>query len=111
MSKQVILLILISIVAMFMQGKLVYVLHGLLYLHDLIASWLSIFFSGGPIGLVIQGIIALILIPGIAGGLAALAFWLVKHVSMPHAMGTVWIVWLIMLITILAQGLACGTAA
>lgn len=111
MTKQIILLILISIVAMFLQHQLVYVLHGLLYLHHLIASCLAMFFSNGPVGRAIQGIISLIVVPGLAGGLAALVFWLIKHVSMPHAMGTVWIVWLIMLITILAQGLATGVPA
>ena len=106
MVKQGILLIGLSVVAMVCNEQLIHVLHALLYLHDMFAHWFSIFFSGGPVGLAIQEILALIIIPVLAGGIAALAFWLVKHVSMPHATATVWVVWLILLVTLLAQATA-----
>ncbi|MBV53885.1 MAG: hypothetical protein CL816_07525 [Coxiellaceae bacterium] len=104
MYKQGILILLLSIVAVFFQDQLAQIVRGLLALHDLIARDLMFFFSGRPIGRVIQGIIALLAIPLVAGGLAALGFWLVKHVSMPHMMATIWVMWLVMLVIVLASG-------
>jgi hypothetical protein len=104
MYKQCILILVLSIVATFFQDQLSHIVRSLLALHDLIARDLTFFFSGRPIGRVIQGILALLLIPAAAGGVAALGFWLVKHVSMPHMMATIWIMWLIMLVIVLASG-------
>lgn len=111
MYKQCILILILTIVAVFIQDQLEHVVAWLLSLHNLIAKDLMFFFSGRPMGRVIQGVIALLLIPFVAGGLAALGFWLVKHVSMPHMMATIWIVWLIVLITVLASGLPAPVAA
>jgi hypothetical protein len=101
--KQAILLIIFSIVAMFCQDQLAHVLRFLLHIHNEIESWTTVFFAGSEIGKVIQGIIALVLFPLVIGGVVGLGFWLVKHVSMPHIMSVVWVTWLIMLVTILAQ--------
>ncbi len=104
MVKQGILILLLSIIAVFLQDQLAHVVRALLALHDLIAKDLTFFFSGHPIGRVVQGIIALLAIPLIAGGASAAGFWLVKHVSMPHMMATIWVMWLVMLIIVLASG-------
>lgn len=111
MYKQCILILILTIVAVFIQEQLEQVIAVLLSLHNIIAKDLMFFFSGRPLGRVIQGIIALLVIPFVAGGVAALGFWLVKHVSMPHMMATIWIVWLIVLITVLASGLPAPIAA
>ncbi len=102
-AKQSIMMVVLSVAAMFMQHELAHLLSWLLHVHNVIASGLTVFFSMGPVGKVIQGIIALVLVPALAGGLVAAGFWLVKHVSMPHAMGVIWVMWLVMLVTILAQ--------
>lgn len=102
-SKQCVLLIVLSVAAMFLQAQLSHVLHFLLYLHNVVASWMAMLFSAGKYGMIIQGILALVIVPLVAGFIMAAAFWLVKHVSMPHMMLVVWLVWLVMLVTILAK--------
>ncbi len=104
MYKQGILILLLSVIAVFFQDQLAHIVRALLALHDLIAKDLTFFFSGRPIGRIIQGIIALLAIPLVAGGASAAGFWLVKHVSMPHMMATIWVMWLVMLIIVLASG-------
>ena len=104
MYKQCILILLLSVIAVFFQSQLAHLVRGLLAIHDIIARDLTFFFSGRPIGRVVQGILALLAIPVIAGGASASGFWLVKHVSMPHMMATIWVMWLVMLIIVLASG-------
>lgn len=101
--KQSVLLVTFSILSLFFKQQLMNVLHGLLFIHNRIASWLALVFSNDNMGELIQAIIALVMIPLIAGFLVALGFWLVKRHAMPHIMLTVWIVWTILLVTMLAQ--------
>lgn len=108
MAKQIILLILLSIIVVIFQNQISEIMNGLVSLHDLFAKDLTFFFSGSAIGRAIQGVIALLLIPVVAGGLSALAFWLVKHVSMPHMMATIWIMWLVVLVAVLSHGAGAG---
>jgi len=103
MLKHTILIIVISIAAMFFQTELGHALHYLLMLHDKIADGLAVIFSSAPAGRMIQETIALVLIPVIAGAVVALVFWLIKRHEMPHISGTVWFVWTVLLVTILAQ--------
>ena len=81
MYKQCILIFILTIVAVFIQDQLEHVIALLLSLHNLIAKDLMFFFSGRPLGRVIQGVIALLLIPFVAGGLAALGFWYIQKAS------------------------------
>ena len=101
--KQCILLVLLSIAAMFLRSQLAQLLHWFLYIHNMVANLMSGLFPGTMIGRVIQSFVALVIVPVVCGAFVALIFWLVKHVSMPHTMAVIWTVWLIMLVTILAK--------
>ncbi len=103
MVKHAILLVLISTAAIFFKTQVAQGLQGLLYLHNEVARGLGIVFSADNTGRVIQAILALIAIPVIAGVIAALVFRLVKHTTMPHTKATIWIVWTVLLVTMLAQ--------
>ena len=74
--KQCILLMILSIAAMFLQAQLAHVLHVFLYVHNWIAHLMSGLFAGSTIGMVIQGIVALVLVPVACGAFVALIFWL-----------------------------------
>lgn len=111
MAKQSILLVILSVVAVFFQDQISHLMLGIVSLHDLIAKDLTFFFSGSEVGRVIQGLFALLIIPLVAGGLAALIFWLFKHVSMPHMMATIWIMWLIVLVAVLSHNAKGSKAA
>lgn len=97
------MIIVFSIAVMFFQTEVGHVLRYLLMFHDKIADALASIFSSAPAGRMIQEIIALIIIPVIAGAIAAFVFWLIKRHEMPHIISTVWFVWTVLLVTILAQ--------
>ena len=103
MLKQGLLLVLFSTAAIFFKRQLGQFLHGLLFVHNQLASILAVVFSGDATGRLIQSILALIIIPIIAGLIAILIFWLVKRIAMPHMMATIWVVWTVLLVTMLAQ--------
>ena len=54
----------------------------------------------GDWGVSLNKLISLVIIPIAFGALVAGGFWLVKHVSMPHAMMVVWVTWLVMMVAI-----------
>lgn len=97
------LIIACSIAAIFFKNQLTHILDFLLVAHNHVASWMSAIFSNDSAGLIIQGIIALVLIPAAAGLIAAIVCWIAKRPSHPHVMVTIWIVWTILLVTMLAQ--------
>lgn len=101
--KHSLFLLVFSMAGLFFRNQLAYALHGLLALHNLLATWLASVFSGDSAGQLIQAIIALILLPVIAGGLTGLIAWLVKKDFLEYTMHTIWVVWLILLCTMLAQ--------
>jgi hypothetical protein len=60
-------------------------------------------FSEGATGRLIQNLISLLIIPAICGFIVGIVFWLIKREAMPHIMAVVWVLWLILLVTMLAQ--------
>lgn len=103
MLKGTIVLIIVSVLAMFFQTELGHVLRYLLMIHDKIADGLAVVFSNAPAGRVIQETIALIIIPVVLGAVAALVWLMVKRNEMPHLVMTIWIIWTILLVAILSQ--------
>ncbi|ACJ20903.1 hypothetical protein [Coxiella burnetii] len=103
MIKQFILLILLSLAAIFFRIELSHVLDGLVYIHNYIARTLHLIFSDDPAGRLIQNMISLLIIPVVAGFVVATAFWLIKRMAMPHIMAVIWVLWLILLTTMVAQ--------
>lgn len=103
MLKHSIWLLIGSIVAIFLKPQLAKVLHYLLVAHNKVSGWLALIFTHGSAGQIIQDVLALMIIPIVAGLAATLVFWLFKRVAMPHTLTTVWAVWLVLIVTILAQ--------
>ena len=103
MVKQGVLLIGASILATFFAHQLIVGLGMLVHAHDVVQAPLAGVFSGDKMGRIIQGVVALIVIPAVVGGGLALAYWLVKKSTMPYLLTIVWVVWTILLTTLLAQ--------
>jgi hypothetical protein len=103
MFKNVFLLIVFTVAAVFMKNQLVYVLHGLLYLHNSLAKLLANIFAQDQAGIIFQSIISLVLIPIVGGGLIALGFYIAKKDHEPHMAKAMWVVWTVLLTTLLAQ--------
>ena len=97
--KQAILLLILSVLAMFLQNQLAHVLVFMLHLHNIVAGFVGKLTSHfGSVGIIIQGIVSLVLIPVLFGLVVSGLFWLVKHMSMPYMMSVIWVVWMIMLV-------------
>ena|SRR3990167_2404087 len=103
MIKHLILILLISVVGIMFKAELVHVLDGLVLIHNYIARTLHMIFSDGRWGRLIQDMVSLLFIPFIVGLAVAMIFWLIKREAMPHTMGVIWVFWLILFITMLAQ--------
>lgn len=103
MLKQSILILILTLVTIFFRAEISHILNALVYAHNAIAGSLHFIFSDDTVGRLIQNVISLLLLPFICGLLVALVFWLIKRATMPHIMAVVWILWLILLITMLAQ--------
>lgn len=106
MLKHILLLVGLSVAAVFFKGQLVHVLHGLLDIHDRIANGLGIIFSGDEVGRILQAVIALLLIPIVLGVVIAIAHWFIKQAHFPHTMTVIWVSWTILLVTMLSQVVA-----
>lgn len=103
MLKQSILIIVLSLIAIFFRVELSHALDLLVRAHNSVSHLLRLVFADDAIGRTIQNLIALILIPTFCGLIVGLGFWLVKRGTMPHIMAVVWVLWLILLVTMLAQ--------
>lgn len=103
MVKQIVLIILLSVFALFFRVELGHVLDAIVLLHNKIYQLLHVIFSDGSIGSIIQNLISLLILPCLGGLIVALVFWLVKRSAMPHIMAVVWILWLVLLVTMIAQ--------
>jgi len=111
MIKHILLLVIFSILAVFFKDQLVYVLHGLLFLHNEIANGLGVIFSNDSVGMVLQAVIALLLIPIFIGVVVSLVHWMFKHTLYPRIMEVIWIAWAILVVTMLSQVMPVAATA
>ncbi len=103
MIKQFILIVGASVAAIFLKD---YLMHGITFLvmaHNEVSKWLVMVFANDQAGLIIQGVVSLILIPLVVAGILNFAYWAVKKTAMPHTLTVVWVIWTIILTTLLAQ--------
>ncbi len=95
MLKQVIALIIFSIVVVLCMPYVGNAVQVLINAHDWIAQILTDVFSGGQAGNIARGLIALLSLPILIGLIPALIYWIVKRHWLPYFMAIVWVVWLI----------------
>lgn len=70
-------------------------LQALMSSHDWIADTLRSIFSGGEAGEITRQLIALLILPLLAGLIPALIYWFAKRKWLPCFMCIVWVTWLI----------------
>lgn len=104
MAKHFIILIVLSILAVFFRTEVAFILHGALNVHDQLVSFLGNIFSGGQWGQLIELGLALFIMPAFIGGVVAGIFWLFKRNMLPYMMETIWILWFILLTALSLQG-------
>jgi len=103
MVKQIILLIIASVLAVMFQSQIMHALNVLVMAHNKEASSLAGIFSGDHMGRMIQGVIAVVLLPVAVGAVLSGGYWLVKKQMMPHTLTVVWVLWTVLLTTLIAQ--------
>lgn len=114
MYKQILSLLLIVLltaaVVMFTpQAK--QVIEVLLSAHTYISNLLSDVFSGGNAGNIAKGIVAMLLVPVLAGFIPSLLYFLVRKKWCPCFMEIVWIIWLLQVGALVMAGGAAATVA
>lgn len=103
MLKQTILIVILSLIAIFFRAEISYLLNALVYAHNAVSGMLHFIFSDDGVGRLIQNLISLLILPFFCGLLVGLVFWLIKRDTMPYIMAIVWVLWLILLVTMVAQ--------
>tara|TARA_B100000965_G_scaffold37936_1_gene27994 strand:- start:29 stop:355 length:327 start_codon:yes stop_codon:yes gene_type:complete len=100
-AKQMIVFLFLSVICVYMSTQLSHIFSKLLQVDVALSGMIGKVTSHlGDWGVILNRVLALIVIPILAGGVVAAVFWFVKHVSMPHTMLVVWVTWLVMLVTI-----------
>ena len=103
MLKHILLLVGLSVAAIYFQDQLMAVLKFLMYVHKQLADGLGDIFSVDKIGEVVQSVIALLLIPAVIGILLSIAHFFIKQQHFPHTMTVIWVCWAVLLAAVLSQ--------
>ena len=103
MVKHIILFLVATILGVMFRNELLKVLDWLLYLHNQLAAWLAVIFSSDSMGRMIQGVVALLVIPTVIGGIITGVHRLIKHAPYPYTWTVIWVSWVILFVTMLVQ--------
>lgn len=95
MIKQMIALVVASILIIVGMTYSQQVMQYIINAHDWIAQILTEVFSGGQAGNLARGLIALLAIPVVVGLIPALVYWAIKRNWFPYFMQLVWVTWLL----------------
>ncbi len=94
MLKQIIALIILSLIVIFCMPFIQQGLHAAVAAHNWIDEQLKQVFSAGAAGNTIRELLALLAIPALAGLLPAGVYWLIKRHWFPWTLEIIWVVWL-----------------
>jgi len=97
----ILILILLSVLAVFFIPEVRIILHGIADAHHFLLDKLALLIKGDYAAKIIRTTLALVLIPLILALIPAFIYWLFKRRMMPNYMAVVWVIWFV-LITILA---------
>jgi len=103
MLKTAIGLLIVTAIAFIFQAQVAYGLHYLLMINSKVAHAFGSIFSSGPVGRIILETVTSVLIPAIIVAIIAAVWFLVRRKQMPHIVATSWIIWTILIVTILSQ--------
>lgn len=95
MLKQILAIILLSILIILTTVYAQQLLQLLLAGHDWIAQTLTDVFSGGMAGNLVRNLLALLAVPLLCGLIPAIIYWFAKRSWFPYFMHVVWVVWLV----------------
>jgi len=100
MLKQVLLVVLLSIIAVFFAHQLNLVLHWIVSFHQLLAHTIDNIFAGGKLGHFIREVVALLLPPLLIAVVIELLMRLIKQDSTRYASYGLWVTWIVLLVLV-----------
>lgn len=103
-AKEMILLILLSLVGMIFASQIDSFLHLFLFLHDQVIRVFGVVIAHDRLGEAILSLLSILLIPYLLGLGANAVFRMVKHQPMPYTKEIIWGVWLILSILVIVRG-------
>ena len=104
MVKQGVLLAGLSAVAVMFKGPIDRMLEGTVSLHQHIIGFLSMIFSDDRVGQIVQGVLALLLIPALIALGISTVYWFTRRARLPYIWPVVWGSWLVLLTTFTLKG-------
>lgn len=96
MYKQIIAVIVLSIIVSLLQPFVGDALRGYLAFHDWVNSLLAYIVATGKIGLMIQDVLSFLVVPFVIAIIIALIYKLIKKSNTPYFMVIVWVCWLVL---------------
>lgn len=97
MLKQLVLLIVLSLLAIIFLTQVHQILHLLTAAYHYITNDLARALPGGTIGRIIRETLALVIIPLVIGLLIDLIYWAVRRRHLPFLMIIIWGLWLLLI--------------
>ena len=95
MIKQLIALIVLSILIILTMSYTQQVVGVLMGAHDWVSQILTDVFSDGKVGNLARGLIALLTMPALIALIPTAIYWIIRRHWFPYFMETIWVVWLI----------------
>ena len=93
--KQVIILLVASLLVVLLQTQVAYLLNWISEFHANLLVWLSYIFSMGQVGLLLQKIFAIFIIPFAVVAILGLIFWIFRRREMPYLVQIAWAFWFV----------------
>jgi hypothetical protein len=103
MLKNIISLIVASLLVLLLAQYLTIGLHWLQTINSDFYNYSKDIFTGKAIGAILRQLIGLLLIPIVLAGIPALLYYAVYRKSMPHFNAVIWILWIILATTMLLK--------
>lgn len=104
MFRNILLLLVASILVVFFLHELAYVLHAVIYIYNVIIKFLGLLFASDRWGILAKGVLGLLLISIIIVGIPALIYGLFTRREMPGFEMLVWIIWTVVAVCVVWHG-------
>ncbi len=95
MFKQFFAMVVFSVLIIFSMSYAQVAIQTLVTAHDWISHALTEVFSGGQVGNLLRGLLALLCIPFLVGLVPAALYYIVRRRFFPYFMQIAWIIWLL----------------
>ena len=96
MLRNIIFLIIASILVIALTKYIYQVLQLAINLHEVLISWFAQVFSRSKTGLLLTKLLALFIIPLVSAGIIAGIYWIFKRKSLPIFNEVMWVLWIIL---------------